>query len=193
VGLSRGHLLGAAAVLAAGPALKLVPEARAATPSDNDLAYARLLVAAELLALDFYARAIGSRHAEPGTVPDLRRSRADEHAHYRAVAAVLLAAGQTPATAADIDFVYPRLTFASRKSIAAFGARLESLFLGAYLGAVAGFEDRAMKLTAARIAACEAQHLSVFTAEANGRSIGAALPRALTIDRASDALDAYTA
>ena len=193
MGLSRGNLLSAAAVFAAAPALKLVPEARAAAPSDNDLAYARLLVAAELLAMDFYGRAIGSKHAKPGALRGLRRSRADEHTHYRAVAAVLLAAGQTPATGADIDFVYARRAFASRNSIAALGARLESLFLGAYLGAVAGFEDDSLKLTAARIGACEAQHLSVFTAEARGRPIGPALPRALTIDRASGALDAYTA
>jgi hypothetical protein len=193
VGLSRGNLLGAAALIAAGPALKLVPEARAATPSDNDLAYARLLVAAELLAMDFYGRAIGSKHSKPGTVGDLRRSRADEHTHYHALAAVLLAAGQTPATGADIDFVYPRRAFVSRESIAGLGARLESLFLGAYLGAVEGFEDDTLKLTAARVAACEAQHLSLFTAEVRGRPIGPALPRALTIDRASDALDAYTA
>jgi hypothetical protein len=196
--LSRGELLrrggtGGAALLLTGPALGLVPDARAGTPSDNDLAYARLLVAAELLALDFYRRAIGSRHARPGSKRELRRSRADEHAHYQAVAAILVAAGQTPATAADIDFVYPRRAFSSSASVAGLGVRLESLFLGAYLGAVRGFESDALKLTAARIAACEAQHLSVFTGEARGQRIGAALPRCLTIEHASAALDAFTA
>lgn len=196
--LSRADLLrrggkSSAALLLAGPALGLVPEARAATPSVNDLAYARLLVAAELLAIDFYGRALRSARLGRGASPALRRSLSDERKHYRAVAAILLDAGETPATAADIDFVYPRRSFASHGPLAGLGARLETLFLGAYLGAVGGFEAGELKVIAARIAASEAQHLSVFAGEARGERIGPAFPRALSIDRASDALDAFTA
>jgi hypothetical protein len=124
---------------------------------------------------------------------ELRRSLSDERRHYRALAAVVRAAGATPATAADIDFIYPRRGFATSAAVLALGARLESLFLGAYLGAVAGFEDGPLKLTAARIAANEAQHLSVFMGAARGERIGPAFPRPLTIDRASNELDAFTA
>jgi hypothetical protein len=178
----------------AAPALTLLPpEVRADAPSDNDLAYARLLLAAELLAIDFYRRARGSKWFGSAATRELRRSLSDEQKHHRALASILAAAGQTPATAADIDFLYPRRAFASRDRIVELGARLESLFLGTYLGAVAGFEANALKLTAARIAANEAQHLSLFTGEARGERITAAFPRALTIDRASDALAAFTA
>jgi hypothetical protein len=195
--LSRADLLRqarrGAGLLVVGPALSLFPaEAHAAATSDNDLAYARLLVAAELLAIDFYRHALGSG-LDPGARGDLRRSLSDERKHYRAMAAIIVAAGEVPARAADIDFVYPRRAFSSRTRIVALGARLESLFLGAHLGAVAGFEGSSSKLTAARIAASEAQHLSVFTGAARGQPIGAAFPRPLTIDRASDALDAFTA
>jgi hypothetical protein len=119
-GLSRAELVrrggrGGAAVLLAGPALSLAPEARAGTPSDND------------------------------------------------------------------------------PSTGAVGARLESLFLGAYLGAVAGFDAGELKTLAARIAASEAQHLGVLAGEAGGENVGAAFPRPLTIDRASDELDEFTA
>jgi len=199
VSLSRGDLLrrgsrSGAALLLAGPALISLPaEARADVPSDNDLAYARLLVAAELLAIDFYRRLLGSRRFRSAAARELSRSLADERKHHRAVAAILVAAGETPLSPADIDFIYPRQAFASSMSIAALGVRLESLFLGAHLGAVAGFEANALKLEAARIAANEAQHLSVFAGEARGQRIGAAFPRALTIDRASDELDAFTA
>jgi hypothetical protein len=108
--LSRAELLrrgsrGGAVFLIAGPTAALAPaEARAAT-SDNDLAYARLLVAAELLAIDFYRHAL-AKDVDPRATRELRRSLADERKHYRGVAAILLAAGETPATAADIDFVY---------------------------------------------------------------------------------------
>jgi ferritin-like protein len=195
--LTRAELLrhggGSAAIVFGGSALSFVPPARADTPSDGDLAYARLLVAAELLAIDFYRRALASKKFRPGTTGELRRSLADERKHYRAVAETLRAAGQTAATAADIDFVYPRRAFASSASTAALGARLESLLLGAYLGAVTGFEADALKLTAARVAASEAQHLSVFTGAASGQRIGPAFPRSLTIDRASAVLDTFTA
>jgi hypothetical protein len=193
--LSRAELLrcgggGGAAILLAGV---LPAEAHAAGPSDNDLAYARLLVAVELLAIDFYRRALRSAQLGSAAAAALKHSLTDERKHYRAVGAILLAAGETPLTAADIDFSYPRRAFGGRASLAGLGARLESLFLGAYLGAVAGFEASESKLTAARIAASEAQHLSVFTGEARGQRIGPAFPRALTIDRASNALDAFTA
>jgi ferritin-like protein len=197
-GLSRAELLrrggrGGAAVLLAGPALTLVPGALGGTPSENDLAYARLFVACELLACDFYRRALGSRQFGPAVVRELRRSLYAERRHLRAVGAILLAAGQIPAKPGDIDFVYPRRAFASRRSTAAVGARLESLFLGAYLGAVTGFDAGELKTLAARAAASEAQHLGVLAAEAGGESVGAAFPRPLTIDRASDELDEFTA
>ena len=187
MGLSRGDLLVRGGKLAlAGSALAVVPAARAATPSDNDLAWARLLVVAELLAIDFYERALRSRRVKPAA--ELYRALADEGRHRRAVAAILIAAGQTPPGPADVDFVYPKRAFSSHHAIVELGARLESIFLGAYLGAVAGFDVEDLKLTASRAAASEAQHLSALT----GR-VGPAFPRALSIDQSSNALDAYTA
>jgi hypothetical protein len=196
--LSRSELLarggkGVVAVVA-GPTLAgLVPEAAgAATPSDGDLAYARLFVTLELLALDFYGNAIVSKHFDKGQRGELRRARADEQQHYDSAAAFLVSAGQVPATAADIDFSYPRGSFVSKRAIAGLGVRIESIALGGYLGAVEGYESNALKQLAARAAASEAQHLSVFAAEVGGRRIGAAFPRPLTIDRVSGALDAFT-
>ena len=43
------------------------------TPSDGDLAYARLLVAAELLAIDFYRRALASKKFRPRTTVDIEQ------------------------------------------------------------------------------------------------------------------------
>jgi hypothetical protein len=105
---------------------------------------------------------------------------------------VLTDAGQVPATAQDLDFSYPRGAFASRTAIARLGVRLESLSLGAYLGAVRGLQTPLYREHAARAAASEAQHLSVFAGEVGGRRVGSPLPAALPIDRVSSALDAYT-
>jgi hypothetical protein len=195
--LSRADLLArggrGAALLVAGSALGFVPEAATAdTVPDGDLAYARLFVTVELLVLDFYRSAITSNHFDKGRLGDLRRARADEQQHYDSAAAILVSAGQVPATAADIDFTYPRGSFVSQRAIAALGVRLESIALGGYLGAVEGYESNTLKQLAARAAASEAQHLSVFAAEVGGRRIGAAFPRPLTIDRVSNTLDTYT-
>ena len=198
-GFSRGALLarggaGAAAVLAGSALGGVLPSTAAAadTPSDADLAYARLLVGVELLAIDFYSNAIDSKQLTGAAQGNLRRAREDEKRHYASLAAILDGAGQTPATAEDIDFTYPRRSFSSRRSIARLGSKLEALFLGAYLGAVDGYEAASLKQLAARAAASEAQHLSVLAGAAGGSRFGAAFPRPLTIDRVSDALDAYT-
>jgi hypothetical protein len=182
---------GAAVVVGSGSALgALAAPAGAATP-DNDLAYARLLVALELLTLDFYSQALRSGRVTAAGL-EMRRARAAEKQHYDDVAAVLTNAAQVPATAADIDFSYPRGSFDSWSSIARLGVRLESLSLGAYLGAVRALQTPEFRNHAARAAAAEAQHLSVFSGAVGGRRVGPPLPPTLPIDRVSDALDEYT-
>jgi hypothetical protein len=196
--LSRTELLarggkGVALLLAGSTLGEFVPEAAAADKlPDGDLAYARLFVTVELLALDFYRQAIAARHFGARASEELRRASADEHQHYEFAAAILVSQGQVPATAVDIDFSYPSGSFASRGSIAKLGVQLESTALGGYLGAVEGFQTDALKQRAARAAASESQHLSVFAAELGRRRIGAAFPRSLTIDRVSGVLDKFT-
>jgi hypothetical protein len=190
--LARGGKTGAALLLAGSALGSLAGAAQAATLPDNDLAYARLLVGVELLSIDFYGQAIAAdRFGAPVTV-DLKRALADEQRHYDAVAAVLTGAGQVPATADDIDFSYPAGSYATRGSISRLGITLESIALGAYLGAVGGYQTDSLKLPAAQIAANEAQHRSVFTAVQHGQRIGAAFAAPLTMEQVSDALDRFT-
>jgi hypothetical protein len=180
---------GAAFVVGGSAVGALAAPARAAT-ADADLAYARLLVALELLSLDFYSRAL--RSGRFAARSELRRARAAEKQHYDSVAAVLADAGQVPATAQDIDFSYPRGSFDSHRSLVRLGVRLESLSLGAYLGAVRALQTPEFRNHAARAAASEAQHLSVFSGAVGGRRLGPPLPPTLPIDRVSAALDEYT-
>lgn len=185
--MSRTGFLAAALGLAVAPTAAL-----AAAPSDADLANARLLVAIELLLLDFYGRvAKTSFFGRPGR-DAAARARFNEQEHLASVSLVLTNAGQTPATADDIDFTYPKGAFASLGKTAAVGRDLERLAAGAYLGAVDSAVDRTLALPLARIAASEAQHLAVFQQEATGHALGQSFPEALTIQAASDALAGYT-
>jgi hypothetical protein len=184
--LTRTGFLATALLAAAAPA------ALAAGPSDIDLANARVLVAVELLLADFYGRALKADRLGASGRDALERARFNEGEHLAAVSGVLTGAGQTPATADDIDFAYPARTFESRGGIATVGVKLERLALGAYLGAVASVQSPSLKLPFAQIAACEARHLTVFEAETTGHALDNSFGDPLTIDEASNELSAYT-
>jgi hypothetical protein len=189
VGARRG-----AAVLVAGSAFGALAQTAAAAPlSDNDLAYARLLVGVELLAADFYNHVLDAGKLARVGAKYAARALADETAHYGTVAGILTGAGQVPATSDDIDFAYPTGAFASTASIARLGRELETLFVGAYLGAVGGLQAQPLVQPLARIAASEAQHLSIWGLALGGRPSSVAFPAPLTIDQASNAMDAFTA
>jgi len=196
--LTRAQLLsrtarGGAAALVAGSALGQFVGTAAADPlPDGDLAYARLLVATELLGADFYARALASGKAGPRLAKRLRLARANELEHYQSVGQILSGAGLVPAAPEDIDFGYPRGTFASEGSLAGFALELETIMLGAYLGAVEGIQTNALKPVVARIGASEAQHVA-YLATIRGLASFQAFPNPMTIQQVSNALDAYTA
>jgi hypothetical protein len=187
---SRGAKTGAA-LLVAGTALGRFTDVAKADPfSEGDLAYARLLIGLELLSIDFYARALDAKQFRPVGQKKLREALAHEQAHYQSVGQILVGAGLTPAGEGDIDFSYPTGTFRKRGAIAKFGFHLETISVGAYLGAVAGLQSNQLIQQMARIAASEAQHLSRF-GSALGRPFGFAFPAPLPIEQISVALDAF--
>jgi rubrerythrin len=192
--LFRRGALGGGALLVSASGLKTLgfpAAAAAATPSDGDLAYLRLLIAAELLAADFQAKALRSKKLRHAAHSLLARIRSDEKKHYSQLASLLTAAGQTPATAGDIDFSYPKGTFRTQGSITRLAARLEHLMVGAYLGAVENVETPGLRLPIGQIAANEAQHQGALAA-LNGQSVvGKPFAPALQIGAVSDALDEF--
>jgi Ferritin-like domain len=188
--LSRSAKSGAV-LLVGGSALGRFAESASADPlSDGDLAYARLLVGLELLSIDFYARAIDAKQFKTPVQKRLREALAHEQSHYQSVGQILIGAGLTPAGDGDIDFSYPAGTFRKPGSIAKLGFRLETISVGAYLGAVMGLQSTQLVQQMARIASSEAQHLSAFGISL-GRPFGFAFPAPLPIDQISDALDAF--
>ena len=148
-GVTRSQLLsgagvrGGAALVATGSVLgALADGAAAAPPSDalgtlaaGDLAYVRLLIGVELLAVDFYTHAVGSGHLHAERFADARVALVNESEHYTYLAGALTSAGDTPLTAADINFSYPAGSFYTAASVTGLAVVLELLSLGAYLGA----------------------------------------------------------
>jgi Ferritin-like domain len=190
--LKRGALGGGAFLVSASGMSAFAQAASADTIPDGDLAYLRLLIAAELLAVDFQGRALASGKLRGGGAHALfRRIRADEKAHYAHLAAQMTAAGQTPATSADIDFTYPKGSFRTQASMVKLAGRLERLMVGAYVGAVESTVTPALRLAIGQIAANEAQHESALAGLGGRSPIGKAFAPAMEIGAVSDALDEF--
>lgn len=189
--LRRAALAGGTVALPSSLLSALPSRADAAAPSDNDLAYLRLLVAAELLAADVHARALASAKFSRRSKAVIKKMAADERAHYARLAQLLTAAGQPAATARDIDFSYPKGSFASQPSILKLASEIELLVLGAYVGAIENVEAAESRLPLGQIAANEAQHVGALAALRGHAVIGRAFAASLQIDEASAALDRF--
>lgn len=192
--LRRGAVGGGALLVSASgfATLGFADVASAATPSDGDLAYLRLLIAAELLVFDFQSRALASgKLRRNGAHPLFRRIRADEQAHYIHLANLLTAAGQTPATSGDIDFSYPKGSFRSQASIVRLAGRLEHLMVGAYVGAIENVEAPELRLPIGQIAANEAQHKGALAGLNGCPVVEKAFAPALQMAAVSNVLDEF--
>jgi hypothetical protein len=171
---------GAVLGLAQGPAL-------GATNADADIA--KLAATAELLAIDFYKRAIASKKFKGDELDYMAAALGNERAHYAALKGVLK--GQTPS---GLRFKFPQSAFSSPKAIGKLGMALETAFVGAYMGAVTALKSNELKGVAAEIGANESRHLSVLTNIGAGRLVPApALPKVLTAKQATAAVTPFLA
>lgn len=181
-----GAFLAGGAVLGLGPA----STASAAVP-DEDLAYARLLIGVELLAVDFQTQALASGKLDAATQKALTGILVQEKAHLAGLSSLVAGTGQLPATADDVDFTYPSGTFSSADKLIALANRVETLALGAYLGAVENVQSPSWRLPIGQIAASEARHVAALAGAAGKPVLGRAFAPSLQIDAVSAALDAY--
>jgi hypothetical protein len=189
--LRRGAAGGGALLLSASAMSALAGSAAASTLPDNDLSYLRLLIGAELLAIDFQTQAPAGGKLSAASAALFKQMLADEHAHYQGLATLMTGAGQVPATSDDINFAYPKGSFDSEASIMKLADTLENLTLGAYLGAVQNVQIPQLRLPIGQIAANEAQHVSALAVSAGRPPIGRAFAPSLQIGAVSAALDAY--
>jgi hypothetical protein len=177
----------------AGTAVAALAPVAAADPlSDNDLAIARVLVAAELLGIDFYQQSLDAKKLDKDDTKRFAQILSNEKEHYQSVAQILSGAGQVPATSLDIDMSYPKGTFDSADSINKQAQEIETIMLGCCLGAVAGFQAVAIAAGVATIGASEAQHVAFFQTKLTGKPFALAFPGPpLNFDAATAALDKY--
>jgi hypothetical protein len=155
--------------------------------SDADIA--KVAATAELLAIDFYTRAIASKQLKGDELAYLAGAKANEIAHYDALKGVLKSA-----TPSGLKFKYPVGSFASAKSIGNLGHALETAFVGAYMSAVVAFSSNELKGVAAEIGACESRHLSVLTNIGAGVIVPAPnLPETVTLAAATKAVTGFVA
>jgi hypothetical protein len=169
----------------------LAAPASAVTAPDGDVAALRLLIGAELLALDFQAQALASGKLGPRSAAVLQHMQGDERAHYDGLADLMSHTGQPPATADDIDFGYPRSTFAGEGSILKLANEVETLQLGAYIGANANIQTPALRVAIGQILANEAQHVAALRVLHGKPATGRAFGPALTSDAVTSVLDRY--
>ena len=193
-------LRGGAALLFTGAGLAALAPPAGATPPDStmgalpagDLAYVRLLIALELLSIDFYGHALAAGQLDRAGARHARLAHANERDHYAFLARVLVASGGVPLTAADIDFSYPSGAFASASALLDLTITLETLSLSSHLGGAGGVVMPALSGSLAQIAANEAQHRGAFAPAAKATLFEDAFPAPFTMEEASNALDAYT-
>jgi hypothetical protein len=195
---SSGARSGAVLALAGSGLGALAGSAEAAPPSGStgalagDLAYARLLTVVELLLVDFWTEAIASKHLSGKALTSADLVLVNESEHYAYLAGVLTEVGLVPLTAADVNFTYATGAFYTTASVLGLAVTLETLALGAYLGAAGNVVNPVLQQAVAQITANEAQHLSVVSRGAGQPAFHDAFPAAMTISEASDALDTYT-
>jgi Ferritin-like domain len=179
---------GGLALMAGGTVLGLA-QGTAFGKGFADADIAKLAATAELLAIDFYTRAIASKQLKGDELSYLVGAKANEVAHYNALKGVLKSATPT-----GLKFKYPAGSFSSRKNIGNLGHALETAFVGAYMGAVTAFSSNELKGVAAEIGACESRHLSVLTnIGANAIVPAPDLPTVLTAAQATKAVTPFLA
>jgi hypothetical protein len=169
----------------------LAAPAGAMTFPDVDLAYLRLLTAAELLAIDYQGQALSGGELSGNATAIVTQALADDKAHYLALVDLLGKGNVVAATSDDIDFAYPKGSFDSEASILKLADTIEQMTLGAYTGALENLQTPLIRLPVAQIAANEAQHVAALGTLAGKPVIGKAFGPALSIDAVTNALDDY--
>jgi rubrerythrin len=175
--VAGGTVLG----MAAGPALGA---------AKGDVAIAKLAATAELLAIDFYGKAIGTGLFTGDVLAYMTAARQNERDHYDALAKVLGSAAPK-----NLTFTYPASALRSAKGVASTGAALETAFVGAYIGAVQALQDDGLKAVAGRIGANEAQHLTTLKRlEAGGTLVpNPSVPKGISAKEATAAVTPFLA
>ena len=193
---SRAQLLsrtakGGLALAVGGGVLSAVSSPASAAIGPGDVPEVTQALAAELLGVAFYTQLLAAKVFRADEQKYFARALVNENEHYTAMAKFLTDAGQTPGTADDFNFTFPKGAFSARKPAAELGLQLETIFLGIYLGGVDALQDGLTRSIFARVAASQAHHVSLFSSIVLNKPIGLSFPVPLSLPAGSAALDPF--
>jgi hypothetical protein len=158
----RRFLVGSAGASAAALGSPWLGAAGAAT--EEDLAFANFGVSAELLARDFYARALARGQFSGARARVLRQGRATAAWHAKALTDLLGGAGDTAPVAEDFEFAWPRNAFATAPATVRTGLTVLRALLGAYQTAAASASVADHRVLYASLAASVGQQIGALAA-----------------------------
>jgi hypothetical protein len=184
--LSRRSLLG---VAAGGLALASVGVRPARAATDDELAYANFGLAAACLAADYYSQALEAGKLGAAARPTLRAGRAAALAQSRALGELITGAGDTPATAEDFEFVWPRNAFATAAGTRKTGLDVLRPTLGAYQSPAAAVVMPSYRVLHASPGASLGQQIGALAGPVGERA--EPFPTAMDLEAASAALESY--
>jgi rubrerythrin len=158
--ISRSKLIGTGSALALiGPALLGPFIAAAEAASEGDIAILQSAAKSERTAIKAYTDAAGTGLLSPGTLSVAKGFMQDHMAHRDALEGAIKAAGVTPETGV-VAITYPPLK--SETDILKFAETLERGAATAYLGGVAGLQDKGLAHVAASILGVETTHVAIL-------------------------------
>lgn len=165
-------------------------------PAPDDLGFLQWGASAELARLVLYDRILHEtlgRGAPAGFAPaeraQLKLLRASGAEHLRRLRYSL---GTEAPRREDFQIVLPEAAFRGRAAMLALAERFGVLLGGLYLAAAAELSDPGTRSLLAQLLASESQHVAALSA-LRGVPVTAALPVAIDLAAAGDALDAFLA
>lgn len=173
----RGFVVTAGVVVLGGT------DALAAT--EDELAWLRLGASAELVAEALCASAARTQALSRGERRRFGETLAADRRHYELLAAAI---GADAPTETDFSIGFRRGTFASRSRLLGVALRIKRTLVGLNLGGAAAISDSGLRALTARIAASEAAHVSYLSSLAGHGVLGAALPKPLNMEQATEQL-----
>ena len=173
--------LGAGTLALGGPWLST------AGATEEELAFANFGASVELLAKDFYTRALGARIGKAGL---LREGRAAAARHAKALSNLLVAAGDVAPSEADFAFRWPAATFRTSRAATATGLTILRALGGAYQTAGATVTEPSYRVLYASLAGSVGQQIGGLLS-LTSRSEVDAFPVAMALESATNAAERY--
>ncbi len=164
--------------------------AAAGAATEDDLAYANFGASVELLAKDFYARALEAKVVSGSAAAVLKRGRSAAAQHAKALSDLLVGAGDVAPLEEDFAFEWPANTFESRVSTVATGLGVLKSLRGAYQSASASVSEPSYRVLYASLAASLGQQVGALAA-LSPRARAEPFPVAMDLESATASLERY--